>query len=211
MKEIDKYVRRHAKFKSIVHTENNIFLKPLSIKGSKDRVEESELTQTNLVEIYSLNNLTEKEMNYVMPLFNMIWGSGSLESKLYKSLREEHSLCYNVTTFYQKYDFSLIVHTAIDEENTKLALKLIKESLSKMCKGVIEEEELENVKNLLITSLNLILDSPNRLIDMYLFKNIADLKDIEDRIDELKKVTIKDLVLLAKKINLIMTFRIRGE
>ncbi len=211
MKEVDKITRRFAKFNSIPTSKDEIFLGEFDQKVSKNVVKDSELTQTNLVQIYSLNSLTEREMNYVMPLFNMIFGSGSLESKLYKSLRGENGLCYNVSTFYQKYDKALIVHTAIDEEKTKLSLKLIKNCLRDMVKGSITEEELENVKGLIITSLHLILDSPSRLIDMYLFKNIADLPDLEDRIDEFKNVEMKDLVLLAKKLHLVMTYRMRGE
>lgn len=211
MKEIDKITRRYAKFKSIPTLKDEIFLEDLKVKSSKSIVKDTDLTQSNLVEIYSLEALSEYERDYVMPLFNMIYGSGSLESKLYKALRGENGLCYNVTTFYQKYDKVLIVHTAIDEENTKLTLKLIKEATQAMSKGKVSENELENVKNLLITSLYLILDSPSRLIDMYLFKNIADLKDIETRIDEFKKVTLKDIVSVAKKIHLAMIFRMRGE
>ena len=211
MKEINRISRRYAKFLSIPTAKANIYLDEVNHKKARSAVKNCELTQTNLVELYSLNCLSEYEMNYVMPLFNMIFGSGSLESKLYKALRGENGLCYNVSTFYQKYDKVLIVHTAIDEDNTKLTLKLIKDGLKSMLKGDITREELDNVKELVITSLNLILDSPDRLIDMYLFKNIAALPDIEERIDEFKKVTVRDLEVVAKKIHLIMTYRMRGE
>ncbi len=211
MKTVDKVTRKYAKFNSIPSCKDVIYLDEFNCKNAKVVAKRSELSQTNLVQIYSLKHLSEYEMNYVMPLFNMIFGSGSLESKLYKSLRGENALCYNVTTFYQKYDRALIVHTAIDEDNTKLALKLIKDGMKSMLKADITNEELDNVKGLIITSLNLILDSPNRLIDMYLFKNLVGLPDLETRVDEFKKVTVKDLGILAKKIHLIMTYRMRGE
>lgn len=209
-KDVDKSVRRHAKFKSIPKKKDKIYLDELNMRRLKDSYRESSLSQTNLVQLYSLSSLSQKEIDYVMPLFNLIFGSGSLESKTYKALRGENSLCYNVTTFYQKYDRVLILHTAIDEDSTKLALKLVKECLTDMIKGRITEDELESVKNMMISSLNLILDSPGRLIDMYLFKNIAKLPDIETRADEIKKVTINDLIAVAKKIKLILNYRIRG-
>lgn len=210
-KEMNKTIRKYATFKSIPREEIEIALPEIKIKKEKSKVQESELTQTNLVQIYSLTNLTDFECDYAMPLYNMIMGSGSLESKLYKSLREENSLCYNVSTFYQKYDHTLILHTAIDEESTSLATKLIKNAFGEMAKGQVSEEELANVKNILISSLSLILDSPSRLCDMYLFRNLTGLPDIETRIDEIKKVKLEDLVKLSKKINLVLNFRMRGE
>lgn len=211
MKQVDKAVRRYAKFKSISHKKDKIYLEDLKVKSLKDAARESELSQTNLVQVYSLVDLTQKELDYVMPLFNMIVGSGSLESKIYKALRGENSLCYNVTTFYQKYDKTLLLHTAIDDSSTKLALKLIKGCFNDMTKGNISDEELESVKNMMISSLYLILDSPNRLVDMYLFKNIARLPDIEARIDAIREVKKSDLVNLAKKIKLTLTYRVRGN
>lgn len=209
-KDVDKVVRKYAKFKSIPKKKDKIYLDELKMRRLKDSYRESSLSQTNLVQLYSLTSLSQKEIDYVMPLFNLIFGSGSLESKTYKALRGKNSLCYNVTTFYQKYDRVLILHTAIDEESTKLALKLVKECLSDMIKGKITEEELESIKNMMISSLNLILDSPGRIVDMYLFKNITKLPDIETRADEIKKVTIDDLIVVAKKIKLILNYRIRG-
>ena len=44
----------------------------------------------------------------------------------------------------------------------------------------------------------------------YLFSNIADLPNIEDRIEEYKKVTIEDLIRVSKKIKLVLNYKM-GE
>ncbi len=209
-KAVDKIIKKYAAFKSITSEAGEINLPIIKTKNTKNVSRDSSLTQTNLVGIYTLPEVSDDEENYIIPLFNMLFGSGSLESKLYKALREENSLCYNVTTLYQKYDKILILHTAIDEENTKLAMKLINNTLSGMIKGDFSEEDLENVKNLMITSLYLTQDSPNRLIDMYLFKNIAGLPDIEDRIDKIKEVRREDIISVAKKLKLALVYRVKG-
>ncbi|HBA37793.1 MAG TPA: hypothetical protein DCY94_03635 [Firmicutes bacterium] len=210
-KMIDKLVRKYANFKSIPTERFDVFLKPYKVGSAKNSVEKGAITQTQLVLLYTLKELTDDEENYVLPLYNMIWGSGSLESKLYKSLRGENSLCYNVSTFYQKYDNVVILHTAIDEANYRLAIKLINTATTAMAKGLFSEEELENAKNIMITSLNMVLDSPNRLIDNLVFKNLVGLPDLEDRIDAIKNVGKKDIVEVAKKIKNISTFRVKGE
>lgn len=211
MKFMNKLIRKYAKFKGISANESEIFLPSLSIKNVRNVVRDGNVTQTNLVQLYAIGNLTQRERDYVMPLFNMIWGSGSLESKLYKSLRAENSLCYNVNTFYQKYDKVLILHTAIDDKETTLSLKLINKAFAAMKKGLVTEEELESVKNLLETSLYMGLDDPSRLIDTYLFKNLTGLPDIEERIEAIRSVSISDIVAIGKKIKLVMTYRVRGE
>ncbi len=210
VKTVDKIVKKYANFKSITSEIGGINLPIIKTKSTKSVSRDSSLTQANLVGIYTLPDVGDDEENYSIPLFNMLFGSGSLESKLYKVLREENSLCYNVTTLYQKYDKILILHTAIDEGNTKLAMKLINNTLNEMIKGNFREEDLENVKNLMITSLYLTQDSPNRLIDMYLFKNIAGLPDLEDRIDKIKEVKKEDIISVAKKLKLALVYRIKG-
>lgn len=211
MKMMNKIIRKYAKFKTIVNVDTNVYLPNLFVKKAHSYVEEANVTQTNLVQIYSFVNLTERERDFVVPLFNMLWGSGSLESKLYKSLRGENSLCYNVNTYYQKYDRVIVLHTAIDDSSVTLSLKLIIKALASIKKGNVSEEELENVKNLLENSLQLSLDNPDRLIDMYVFKNLVGLKDIEERIDEIRSVSVDEIIAVAKKMRLALTYKMRGE
>lgn len=211
MKMMNKMIRKYARFKAIVDVDTEVYLPNLYVKKSNTLVEEANVTQTNLVQIYSFVNLTARERDYVVPLFNMLWGSGSLESKLYKSLRGENSLCYNVNTYYQKYDRVIVLHTAVDDSSVTLSLKLIIAALASIKKGKLTEDELENVKNLLINSLHLSLDNPDRLIDMYVFKNLVGLKSIEERIDEIRSVGLEEIIAVAKKMRLALTYKLRGE
>ena len=210
IKTLDKIVKKYAQFTSIKTETLHLYLDEVKKQSLKEKSIKNNFTQMQLVQIYSLNELDSYEVNYVMPIFNMIFGSGSLESKVYKSLRSDNALCYNVQTFYQKYDRTLFLHTAIESKNYKLALRLIKNAFNSMIRGDISEEELNNVKNIMINSLNMVYDSPARLVDNYLFTNIADLPDLDERIEEFKKVTIDDLVHLSKKITLILNYRM-GE
>ena len=143
-----------------------------------------------------------------MPLFNLLWGSGSLNSVLYKNLRTENSLCYNVSTIYQKYDRVLLLHTSVSEKNYEKTIQICKESLKSIKDGIITKEELNNTKEMIINSLSLISDSPSKLVDNYLFKNILNLEDIEQRIDKFSEVTLDDIVNLSKKIRLVLNLRV---
>ena len=210
MPYMNKLISKYTKFTSIKTDKLELYLDDLNIKKTINKSRTSSNSQTDLVSIYSTNNLDDYERDYVLPIFNMLWGSGSLDSKLYKSLRSENALCYSVGTYYQKYDKIIILHTEIEHDCYNKALKLIKNTISEIAAGKILESELENAKKILINSLNLIYDSPSRLIDNYLFKNIAGLDEIDKRVDEFKKVTINDIVKVSKKIKLVENYKV-GE
>jgi len=207
---LNKLFKKHLLFKSISKQNHKLFLDDIKIRKTLNVSKTSNLTQVNFVQIYSLNNLTYKEENYVMPIYNMLWGSGSLESKIYKGMRGENSLCYSINTMYQKYDKVLILYTGIDKSNYEKSLKIIKRATDEMKNGKIDENELINIKRILTNSLQMAYDSPNRLVDNFLFQNIANLEDIEKRILEFNKVSIDDLVNISKKIKLVINYRMGG-
>ena len=132
----------------------------------------------------------------------MILGGGSLETKLYNRLRNENSLCYNCVSIYQKFDNLLILHTAVSSDNEELAIKLMKKALDDMISGNISDEELNNAKKLITTTLNMSLDVPGRIVDNYVFENLYGLEKLETRINKYNDVTKKDIMNFAKKIKL---------
>ena len=172
------------------------------IKKPKKLYESFSTSQENISIGLNITNETKFEKNYVANIYNMILGGGSLESILYKRLRNENSLCYNCVSLYQKFDNLFIIHTAISKENETLAIKLIKESLKDMTSKKIKDEDLENAKKLILTNLNSSLDVPGRIIDNYIFKNLYDLDDLETRINNYKLVTKEDIIAFAKKIKI---------
>lgn len=201
MDKINTNLLKYVKFNSINTTNYIYYLNYIPFKRIIKTDISKENIETNLVFIYSFKTLTDFEERYVFPLFNLIWGSGSLNSRLYDTLRNNNNLCYNVNSIYQRYDRLLIVHTQVDKTNKDLTIKLCKKVLQDMKK--ITDKELEDAKKMMVMSLNLTLDDEYRLIDNYVFKNIGLLEDIEKRIDLFKSVTTKDIEMLSKKIKLI--------
>ena len=201
MEKINTILSKQVKFNSISTTDYKFYLDYIPFKKVIKTHIPKENVETNLVLIYTFKFLSDYEEEYVFPLFNLIFGSGSLNSKLYNTLRTENNLCYNVSSIYQRYDRLLIVHTQIDKNSKDLTIKLCKKVLLEMQK--ISDKELEDAKKMIIMSLNLTLDNEERLIDNYCFKNMGLLDNLEKRIEIFKKVDTKDIVALAKKIKLI--------
>ena len=136
-----------------------------------------------------------------MIVFNALWGSASLESRLYSALRGKRGLCYNVSAYYQKYDKCLIVHSAIDNKKVKEASKIIKATLRDIIKNGISNIELNSSKKIILNTISLISDSPTRIIDNLMFENMNILDNIDERKRKFNMVTNSDIIQLAKKIH----------
>ena len=182
-----------------------------ALKRLRTYQEESKFLETNLVQIYSLENLDEKEKIITLYFYNFLLGGGGLNTKLYQLLREKNSLCYGVKSMYLKYDNLLVVQTSISKNDVKKAQKLIHQAFREMKMGEFSEEELNNAKESFIFSLNLSLDNPGGILNNYIFHILDDLPLIEDRIKMIEDVTKEEIVAVASKIKPNISFVLEGE
>ena len=174
---------------------NKVVKKPRKIVKTFDSGQESICVGLNL------DNISLYERNYVGYMYNYILGGGSLETKLYNRLRNENSLCYSASSIYQKFDNLIIIHTAISKENENKAIKLIKESINDMIYN-LTDEEIEDTKKLIISTLNMSLDNPGKIIDNYIYKNLYGLEPIEVRMEKYNNISKEDIIKFAKKVKI---------
>lgn len=202
MDEVANIISENLKLSVYKDHEINYEIINKKVKKVKKIIEKSQFSQENICIGINIDNPTKKEKNYVAQLYNIILGGGSLETKLYSYLRGENSLCYNCVSLYQKFDNLIIIHTAISKENELVALKLINKAINDINKGDIGDEELENAKKSIISTLNMSFDNPGRIIDNYVFKNLYGLDDLEVRINNYNKITKEEIIEFSKKISL---------
>lgn len=196
---------------NIIKTQElDAFYNPKLKNSIKEYKEQDNFEQDYLVCVLKLDELSEYERNYVMPVFNDIFGNGSLTNKLYQNLREKNSLCYNVSSLYQKYDKLLIISTGIEGKNKNKAIKLIKKSLNEMVAGKFSEDDIKNVIKSIITSLKTVIDNPSSLTNNYLFHNLTNLPFIQERIDNFNKVTKDEIIELSKKIKMVTIYHLES-
>lgn len=191
-------INKYSKFNTLKNHEIYIYNENKSRNIVKTKIENSTNSQSQLVVIYNTLNLTDYEKNYVMPIYNMIFGSSSLETKLYKNLRTDNSLCYGLTSYYQKYDNILVVATSLDASNEKKAIKLIDKSFNEM--KTITDEDIKRAVDLKITSINMYSDYPSKIIEHYFFKYLNLTEDDSKMIATFKKITKEDLLNVHKKL-----------
>ena len=208
MEDVTKIILAEAKFNIIKNHKINMHVSNSKQKESFYH-DSSNNFETNIVCILNLNNLTTYEERYVANIYNNILGQNSLKNKLFQKLREDNSLCYGVSSFYQKYDGLIIITTGVDPSKTKEAIKLIKESLKEMNNN-ITDEEIDYAKEQIISSLNYSKDDMNRIIDNYFYYDLKEMDDIDTRLKTYKEVTKDEIYALSKKVSISIIYTLDG-
>lgn len=211
MDETASLIKKHFKNRYIVDKTYDMMVKNKETKKVHEKSKKSDNVQTNLVMLFNLCNLSEIEKNITFNVFNYLYGSGGLTSKLYKSIREENSLCYAINSMYLKYDGLLMVQISLDQCNVKKAVMLVKKELKNMQNGEFSDLEVEDAINNMIISLDMSLDNNIAILNNYVFNVYDNFPSIEDRRELFKKIRKEDIVNVSKKIKLNTIFALEGK
>lgn len=211
MDNVASLVKKYFKNRYIVSDNFEVMVDNKETKKVKVKAMKSDNIQTNLVMLFNLKNLSELEKNITLNCFNYLYGSGGLTSKLYKSIREENSLCYAINSMYLKYDKLLMVQISLDNCNVKKAISLVKKELKSMQNGNFSEEEVKDAINNMVISLDMSLDNNIAILNNYVFNIYDKLPSIEERKEYFKKLTKEDIVNVSKKVKLNTIFTLEGR
>ena len=211
MDNVTSLIKKYFKNRYIVSDNFEVMVDNKETKKVKVKAMKSDNIQTNLVMLFNLKNLSELEKNITLNCFNYLYGSGGLTSKLYKSIREENSLCYAINSMYLKYDKLLMVQISLDNCNVKKAISLVKKELKSMQNGNFSEEEVKDAINNMVISLDMSLDNNIAILNNYVFNIYDKLPSIEERKEYFKKLTKEDIVNVSKKVKLNTIFTLEGR
>lgn len=211
MDETVERIKKYFKNRYIIEENFDLMVDNKEVKKPKVRSMSSDNVQANLVMIFNLKNLTELEKNITFNVFNYLYGNGGLTSKLYQSIREKNSLCYQISSMYLKYDKLLLVHISLEQANVKKATSLVKKELKNMQNGNFSSEELKDAINNMIISLDMSLDNNVSIINNYVFHIFDNLPMPEERIEMFKNIKKEDIINVAKKVKLNTVFTLEGR
>ncbi len=168
------------------------------------------IEQTNLNIGFKLKGLTDFERQYVLYAYCFILG-GSPNSKLFKTVREQNSLCYSISASHKAIYNILYITVGTNKEDVKKCINLIKKELNKMTKGDFSIQDLEAAKITYTNSLKDIEDYQGSILRMYESNIYFNYDLIDKRLEEIKKVTKEDIINLSKKIFMDSIFILEGE
>ena len=174
-----------------------------------EKIEKMDVMQGKLVVGLDVNSQSEDEKYNVM-IYNTILG-GSANSKIFQNVREKANLAYEASSRYFKYKDNIFINCGIEISNYEKALNLIKEQLKDMKNGEFTEEEVENAKKAIISSIKTIDDEQDTSITYYFGQEMSQNQNsVEDYIERIGKVTKEDVIQVANKVEMNTIYFLRN-
>jgi len=174
--------------------------------NSKSKVEEKnifesmDVTQGKLIIGMDVNINEEKE-KYIVSVYNALLG-GSATSKLFQEVREKASLAYSASSNYIRHKGTIIISCGIEIKNYEKALEIIRKQLEDMKQGNFSDEDLENSKKGLISSIKGIEDEQDTEITYYFGQEISGNKATADEyIEAITQVSREEVIDVANLVN----------
>lgn len=182
-----KYVQTSVSLKEKV-TEKNVY-------------ESMEVTQGKLIIGMDIN-IEEEKQKYKISVYNAILG-GSATSKLFQEVREKASLAYSASSNFIRHKGNIIISCGIEIKNYDKALEIIRKQLEDMKAGNFTEEDIENAKKGIVSAIKGIEDEQDTEVTYYFGQELSGNEiGIEQYIDEIIKVSKKDVIMIANSINI---------
>lgn len=167
----------------------------------KEVIQNMQVTQGKLVIGLDVINVKEEE-KYAVSVYNILLG-GSANSKLFQNVREKASLAYTASSSYLRQKNNIIIRAGIEIKNYEKALELIKKQIEDMEISEFENREVENAKELIISTVSGIPESQDAQITYYFGQELAKQSTtIQQYVENIKSVTPEEIKEVAKKIKI---------
>ena len=207
---VEKIILSKFNINTIKKQGDSHFLVPKSKRLlPKTYKEKSCYSQSQLVMGFKMNNLSNFELRYVLNVYSYILGGGP-DSKLFKNIREKNSLCYSISSIGQPLNSILIVSAGISLNKFDKVVSLVKKEIKKMIKGDFSDNDIVKAKVTYLNSLKELEDNPQSILSMYVGMEYLNSHDMNQRINNINKVTKSDVVSLANKVHLDTIYLLEG-
>lgn len=202
--DINNLIENNAEIKALEartpeYVENKENSEKIPVREEKVVEEKMQVGQGNLVIGLSSNSQIKNE-KFVMSVYNAILGGGA-NSKLFQNVREKNSLAYTAGSTFRRQKNTIFIRCGIEIENYQKALDTIKEQIEDIKNGNFTEEDIENAKKLIVSSVKGISSEQDTEITYYYGQELSDtFTTIDDYITKINNVTKSNIEEVAKEI-----------
>ena len=117
-------------------------------------------------------DIKNADQKYDVLMYNSILG-GTATSKLFQNVREKEHLAYVASSNYFRFKNKIIINCGIEISNFEKALKIVKEQIEDMKTGKFTEEDLENCKKVVKSTIEAIKDEQDTGITYYFSQELS--------------------------------------
>lgn len=210
--DIEKFLSKRLDFnrKDIINIpREKISSKNLS--GKSIISEKMDVSQGKLILGYRINIPFEDKLFDSFIVANEILGGGP-NSKLFMHVREKESLAYYVYSQTLKYKSIMLISSGIEIENLNKTKEIIKSQVEEMIKGNFSEEDIEDAKRSIITSIKSLQDNNYSIAEFYLSNAISkEMRSFDAYINSIKRVTKEDIIKTCQKLKLDTIYFLTNE
>ena len=202
--DINNLIENNAEIKALEartpeYVENKENSEKIPVREEKVVEEKMQVGQGKLVIGLSSNSQIKNE-KFVMSVYNAILGGGA-NSKLFQNVREKNSLAYTAGSTFRRQKNTIFIRCGIEIENYQKALDTIKEQIEDMKNGNFIEEDIENAKKLIVSSVKGISSEQDTEITYYYGQELSDtFTTIDDYVTKINNVTKSNIEEVAKEI-----------
>lgn len=174
-------------------------IKDISNKG--DVKSSFDVDQTFLINVFKFD-MTDFEKYIVLPVFNVLYAGGA-NSKLFRRVREELSLCYFITGSLVMGLNLLIISSGVRKGHEKE----VKYEILKTLKSFeVDQEEAAEAKEFIINQLKVKYQKPQLMLKIIANDEHFSVYDYEETLRLLKTIDKKDINNLSKKFEKILDY-----
>lgn len=180
---------------------NNKDIRKKEEKQEEILQESMDVTQGKL--ILGLDILNEQDNDkYTALVYNAILG-GTPNSKMFQNVREKNSLAYTASSSYIRQKANVFIKCGIEIKNFEKALQIIKEQIEDMKNGNFTEEDINQAKNNIISTIKFIPEEQDTELIYYFSQELSGYEmNYGEYIQKINNITKDDVVNLANKIQI---------
>ena len=172
--------------------------------------EETDMQQAIVKMGYVLSIYRHDPLYDAAVVFDIILG-GYPESRLFKIIREEEGLCYDISSSYDYYKGVVMLSSGIDLSKVDHALERIQSLVDDMKTKGITEDELMHAKAYYIHQLKASLDSQSTLTKRAFIREMLHYQEtIEEKIGKIKNLRRSDIEQVAQMMHLDTIYVLKG-
>lgn len=172
---------------------------------------QKDISQSSVALLYKTKTSILDKEYYPLIVMNSIFGQCP-SSLLFENVREKNSLCYSIHSSLIRFDGALLVCLGVKKENISKALELIHDQLVRIQTLDFDEDLLTIAKKDIIDGMIVGQDQASSLIEQEFLNDYVDRHlSLEEKINRLKSVTLKDIQQVSQKIALVSTMIVEEE
>lgn len=178
----------------------------------KEKVVSKDTTQSILQLGYHVPIYYGSQEYYAMLVAEGMLG-GFSHSKLFTVVREQESLAYTVGIRYDAFTGFLRIYAGIEKNSRAKTFKVINQQINELKMGRFSSQLVKQTKQMIIGNAKMSMDNPKALIEQTYSSAIfsEESVDLQSFIDNISKVTKRDIVAAIGMMKLQAVYFLEGE